>query len=125
MTRQRVAVIGAGGHAMVVASTLIAAGHSVAGFYDDASSTWGTDFQGIPVLGPIRDLLSNRLPAIIGIGDNEARRTLATQLDLEWITVVHPFAWVHPEVPLGAGTVVCAGAVVQPGARIGAHVIIN
>ncbi|MFM6311835.1 MAG: hypothetical protein ACKPGB_26935, partial [Dolichospermum sp.] len=32
MNKERIAVIGAGGHAKVVASTLIAAGHQVVGF---------------------------------------------------------------------------------------------
>src|SRR5262249_33193225 len=36
-----------------------------------------------------------------------------------------PFAWVAPDVEIGPGTVVFAGAIVQPGARIGSHVILN
>ncbi len=35
MTMRRIAVIGAGGHGAVVASTLIAAGIAVAAFFDD------------------------------------------------------------------------------------------
>lgn len=126
MTIRRIAIIGAGGHATVVASTLIAAGHQIAGFYDDAPSLWGSRILGIPVLGPIRELSAATCShALIGIGGNEARKQFAEQLDIEWMTVIHPFAWVHPEVRLGGGTVICAGAVVQPGARIGSHVILN
>jgi acetyltransferase EpsM len=126
MKQAGVAVIGAGGHAKVVASTLMAAGYQVSGFYDDDADKWGKSIFNIPIVGPINDLKSgDRSRAIIGLGDNKARQKLATKLDLDWITVVHPFAWVHPEVRLGVGTVVCAGAVVQPGATIGSHVIIN
>lgn len=126
MAVRRIAIIGAGGHATVVASTLIAAGHEIAGFYDDAPSSWGSGVLGIPVIGPISELSAATCShAIIGIGGNEARKRFAEQLDIEWMTVIHPFAWVHPEVRLGGGTIICAGAIVQPGARIGSHVIIN
>lgn len=126
MSSRRVAVIGAGGHAQVVASTVVAAGHEVVGFYDDNPQKWGSYIFDIPVIGPVSDLSSQSCShAIIGIGSNEVRKHLAEQLDLDWITVVHPFAWVHPEVSLGAGTVVCAGAIVQPYAKVGSHVILN
>lgn len=126
MVKQRVAVIGAGGHGAVVASTLIAAGHEVVGFYADVPSIWGSTVLGIPVIGPISELSSAHCShAIIGIGDNAARKRLAQQIDIDWMTVVHPFAWVHPEVSLGAGTIVCAGAIIQPEAQVGAHVILN
>ncbi len=111
---------------MVVASVLIAAGQEVAGFFDDAASTWGTTILGIPVLGAISLLAARGYSrAILGIGGNQVRKSLSEQIDVEWETAVHPFAWVHPNVALGPGTVVCAGAVVQPGAQIGSHVIIN
>lgn len=110
----------------MVASTLIAAGHQVVGFYDDDPQKWGSYIFDIPVIGPVSKLTSQSCShAILGIGSNEVRKRVAEQLDLEWATVVHPFAWVHPEVSLGAGTVVCAGAIVQPYSQIGSHVIIN
>ena len=48
MSHGRIALIGAGGHAAVVASTLVAAGKEVAGFFDDEPSFWGTQILGIP-----------------------------------------------------------------------------
>jgi sugar O-acyltransferase (sialic acid O-acetyltransferase NeuD family) len=122
----RVCVIGAGGHAAVVASTLIAAGNEVVAFYDDDPTTWGTMILGIPVVGPISALSATTCSHfILGIGSNATRKLLAEKLDFKWATVVHPFAWVHPDVSLGKGTVVCAGAIIQPGAKIGSHVILN
>jgi acetyltransferase EpsM len=126
MTIQRIAIIGAGGHAAVVASTIIAAGNEVAGFFADVQSSWGTKILGIPVIGPISEITSkNCSHAIIAIGTNEARKRIAAEIDIDWFTVVHPFSWVHPEVPIGKGTIICAGAIIQPGARIGSHVILN
>lgn len=126
MTIQRVAIIGAGGHATVVASALIACGKQIAGFFADVPESWGGTILGATVLGPISELSSKICShAIIAIGDNAARKRIAAEVDIDWMTVVHPFAWVHPDVPLGDGSIVCAGAIVQPGARIGSHVILN
>lgn len=125
--KPRVAIIGSGGHAHVVASTVIANGHQVVGFYDDDESKWGSNIFGIPIIGSMDLLMSSRnfSHGIIAIGQNKIRHHIAKKLDIEWITVVHPFSWVHPEVELGVGTIICAGAIVQPGANIGSHVIIN
>jgi len=108
----------------VVASVLEAAGVAIAGHYDDDPGTWGTTLGASRVLGSIDDV-PRRAPAIIAIGDNRVRRQLAERLDLAWITVVHPFSWLHPAIRLGPGTIVCAGVLVQVGAQIGAHVILN
>jgi acetyltransferase EpsM len=123
---REVVILGAGGHALVVASILIALNQSVAAFFDDDQKRWGQKLLGIPVVGPISEAASaGAKHAIIGIGNNKVRKRLAEKMDFEWVTVAHPFAWVHPEVRLGRGTVVCAGAIVQPGAEVGAHVILN
>ena len=119
-----VAILGAGQHARVVASVLEAAGVAVAGHYDDDPDTWGMDIGGAKVLGPLSEV-ARGVRAIIGIGDNERRRQIAEGLDLDWVTVVHPFSWVHPGIRIGPGTVVCSGVTAQVGATIGAHVILN
>lgn len=120
-------VIGAGGHAKVVISTLEAAGHKVAGIYDDDRAKWGTEILGVPVHGGLAELGIELLgKAVIAIGDNAARAIVARQFEgADWVTVVHPAAYVHPSASLGQGTVVFAGAVVQPCANVGAHVIVN
>ena len=117
-----VVVIGAGGHAKVVISTLTASGTPVAAVVDDDDTKWGTDAQGTRV-GRLERARSGR--GIVGIGDNAKRRDMVKTLDLEWQTAVHPVAYVHPSAKLGRGTVVFAGAVVQPDAVIGDHVIVN
>lgn len=120
-------IFGAGGHAKVVVSTLLAAGQEVVGLFDDDPRKWGTYVYGIPVLGPIAK--ARAFPPSLGVvalGDNRLRAKLVGEfLDWEWIVTVHPRAYVDPSAALGPGTVVFAGAVVQAGARLGAHVIIN
>lgn len=120
-------VIGAGGHAKVVLSTLLAAGFSVDGLFDDDTQKYGLEILGIKVIGTIADAKSMPPQAgIIGIGNNKTRQQLAQELQgWEWLGVVHPTAYVHPSVIIGPGTVLCAGSVVQPDAILGAHVIVN
>jgi acetyltransferase EpsM len=122
--RPGVCVIGAGDHAHVVSSVLEAAGIPIAGHYDDDQRAWGTSVGPARVLGPLSEIPSGA-PAIIAIGDNDARKRIADTLDLDWITAIHPFSWLDPGVRPGPGTLVCPGAIVMVGARVGAHVILN
>jgi sugar O-acyltransferase (sialic acid O-acetyltransferase NeuD family) len=107
-----VVVIGAGGHAKVLSSTLTACGVSVAAVVGDDDTKWGMDAQGTRVSRLERELGGR---GVVGIGDNGQRRDMARALSFEWQTVVQ----------LGRGTVVFAGAVVQPDAVIWDHVIVN
>jgi sugar O-acyltransferase (sialic acid O-acetyltransferase NeuD family) len=120
--KEEIVVIGAGGHAKVLITTLTARGFSIAAVFDDDDTKWGVDAQGTRVSRIDRERGGN---GIIGIGDNAQRREMARALSFEWRTVVHPSAFVHPSAKLGRGTVVFAGAVVQPDAVIGDHVIVN
>lgn len=122
----KVYVLGCGGHAKVVVQTLRALDFEVATVFDDDGRKWGKAVMGIPVNGPIAQVVEHpRLPTVIAVGDNAVRESVAAQFQLDWLTLVHPRAYVDPSVELGPGTVVFAGAVVQAEARIGAHVIIN
>ncbi len=126
MPARPVIVIGAGGHASVVASTLLAAGYSITAFYDDDDQKWGQRIEGIEILGPIRDARQSQVSsALIALGDNSDRRRVASELDLDWLTVVHPFTSIAAGVTLGRGTVAFAGTIIQPGSTVGDHVILN
>lgn len=120
-------IIGAGGHAKVVISTLQAAGMTVKGIYDDDPGKWGQEVLGTPVLGPLKELnYLNRAPAVLGIGNNRTRKSLVLRFGhLQWVSVIHPTAYVHESAKIGIGTVIFAGAVIQPSVSIGKHCIIN
>lgn len=120
-------VIGAGGHAKVVVSTLQAAGYTVAAVFDDDEKKHDLTLFGVKVIGNIASLKSAPpLPAVFGIGDNRTRRRFVELLpEIEWLSVTHPSAVIHSSVRLGRGTVVFAGAVIQPDTIIGAHGIVN
>jgi hypothetical protein len=124
-----VVVIGAGGHAKVLISTLTACGVSVAAVVDD-DTKWGMDAQGTRVSRLERELGDR---GVVGVGDKAQRRDVARALSFEWETVVHPSAYVHPSaklgrapgahlagsVQVGEGAFLGIGSVVCPGVKIG------
>ncbi|CAM4152196.1 acetyltransferase [Deinococcus marmoris] len=121
-----VLVVGAGGHAKVVIATLRAAGMDVAGVLDDRAESWGGSVLGCPVLGGLERLEQSADRAVLAIGSNAARRDLAARFpNATWATAIHPAATVHESVKLGPGTVIFAGAVIQPDTVLGQHVIVN
>jgi sugar O-acyltransferase (sialic acid O-acetyltransferase NeuD family) len=120
-----VVVLGAGGHARVVVATLRAAGHHVAGIFDDDVATWGSMLFGVRIGADLKAAAATGLPGVIAIGDNARRAAVAAQLNMTWASAIHPRAHVEDDVVIGPGTVVFAGAVIQPGTVLGAHVIAN
>ena len=124
-------LIGAGGHAKVVASALESSGRRVAGIYDDNELLWGSFVGGVQVIGGLEELKKNFSPGqacFSAIGDNRTRQRIAndlSRLGIRWETVIHPTAIVERGVVLQPGALVCAGAVVQPDVTIGAHAIVN
>lgn len=124
----KVYVIGAGGHAKVVISTLRESDHEVVGAFDDDPRKAGTAIMGVPVLGPTEMIERYGVVGVISaLGDNLLRKSLVESLGdrVIWRTAIHPRAYVHESVRPGEGTVVFAGAVIQPECRIGVHSIVN
>lgn len=125
--RPKVYVYGAGGHAKVVISTLQSAGYTVSAALDDDPQKRDGRVLGVPVLSAALEVesLTGQL-AVIGVGDNGVRKAIAERFkNNKWATVVHPKANVHRSVQLGPGTVVFAGAVIQPDTVVGKHSIVN
>lgn len=123
-----ITVIGAGGHAKVVIALCRAAGVRVDRVVDDDLARDGTTLFDVPVAAPVREHLPRGARAIIAIGNNDTRARVAAEFDDvvgEWVTLIHPKAFVDTSARVGVGVVVFAGAVVQADAAIGAHAIIN
>ena len=120
-------VIGAGGHAKVVIATLRAAGFTVAAVYDDDIRKIGRSVGDVPIVGPIDQIKPGTAGGfVVAIGSNSIRRQVATRLPfVDWLVAIHPRAFVHESVSLGEGTLVFAGAVIQPDTRLGPHSIVN
>lgn len=121
-----VIIVGASGHGKVVADIVRCAGDCVLGFLDDAPEK--SEFLGWPVLGRCADYAKfSDAYFVIGIGDSNVRTRLAAEMQgVKWYTAIHPSAVVSPlDTRVGAGTVIMANAVINPGTTIGMHCIVN
>lgn len=129
--KQKLVIVGAGGHAKVVAEAAQLAGFEVVGFVDRSSELQGTSLAGIPVLGDEDLLLSGAhrdCKVVVAIGDNQDRQAAVTKLEAQgvhFVAVIHPSAVISTSASVGAGTVVLAGAVVNSSSIIGEHCIVN
>ena len=129
-----VIVLGAGGHARVVADALLARRIPVLGYADPARDKGSPGPLDLPVLGGDEAVLARpaqevRLALGVGsTGDAGPRRRLYERFAASgyaFVAVLHPDAVVARGVVVGRGAQVMAGAVVQPGTILGANVIVN
>ena len=122
---ENVIIIGAGGHAKVIADIIIKSGDNLLGFIDDNKS--GEMLLGYPVLGKTEDIYKFKKDAkfIIGIGNNYTRKQVSEKYALNWHTATHPSAVIALDVSISEGTAVMANAVINVSAKIGKHCIIN
>jgi sugar O-acyltransferase (sialic acid O-acetyltransferase NeuD family) len=133
-----VALVGAGGHAAVVAHAAAAAGLTVAAVYDDDPHAPHAPLlpTGAPEHPPNRGgtnaaLSQNHPPLHLALGDLAARRAIIDRLENAAppppiaAPIVHPSAIVEPSAHLAEGVFVGARAVVNPRAAIARHAIIN
>lgn len=129
----RVVIWGAAGHAKVAAEILRLNGWSIAGFIDDVDpSRKGCEFEAAQILGGREVFASLRQRGVehlfVAVGDCASRMRLAAMAETEGFklaTAVHPKAIVAERVPIGEGCLVAAGAVLNPGVRLGMCVIVN
>lgn len=129
--KNRLVVIGAGGHGRAVAEAAQMVGKwQQIVFLDDGFPNVGNTLNW-PVLGKaagFANTLDNVDECIIAIGNQSVRERLfheLTDAGVRLASVVHPRAWVSPNASVERGVAVMAGAVVGCMARIGCGAIIN
>lgn len=128
--KKRVVIIGAGGHAKVIADIIIKSGDEVVGFLDDNYLKNTKIISELKTVGKISDCVEmqkndDKLYFIIAIGNNNIRRNIAEKYDLNYYTAIHPDAVIGLEVQIDKGTVIMANACINSNAIIGKHCIIN
>lgn len=124
------ALIGGGGHALVVAEAASSAGWTLQGFYDDDPNAVLGLRGGLPRLGGLGGLADIRpgQHLVMAIGGLALRRRVLEShqaLLAAAPVIVSARAYVSPSATLDAGTVVMPGAVVHSLAKVHAHAIIN
>ena len=129
-------ILGAGGHAKVVAETAVSIGiYENIAFLDDryGAKDYTSDVLGHPVIGTLGFALDpicrrNYSSSVVAIGNSLTRLKWMNKLKevgYNLHSLTHPTAWVSPSSEVGDGTVIFAKSVVQSGAKLGMGVIIN
>ena len=124
---QKVIIIGASGHGKVIADIVLQSGDELLGFLDDGKCP-GDSVLGFPILGDTSNCVDYPEAAfVIAIGNAMVREQIAEKMgEVRWYTAIHPWARVSDlSVTIGEGTVIMSNAVVNPGAEIGRHCILN
>mgnify|MGYP000883490979 CR=1 FL=1 len=130
-----IVIVGSSGHAKVIIDMVEKAGqYRLIGLLDRFRQI-GDLTLGHAVLGGeehLPDLIQTHQIAgvIVGIGDNFVRAQVVARIralcpGLPFVSAVHPSAQIGKGVVMGSGTVVMAGACINPDSRVGEHCIVN
>jgi sugar O-acyltransferase (sialic acid O-acetyltransferase NeuD family) len=114
---RNVVILGAGGHARVVADVINANNDHVIGFLDDDPEK--------DVLGKIDEYINfSKAEFAIGVGSVELRKKFS-EYKVKWYTGVHPSSVVSPSAIIGVGTIVMPHVTVNANAQVGNFCILN
>lgn len=121
-------IFGASGHAKVVVDLALRLGQRIDLIIDDAPVLH--EIFGFAVLdrASTRASLWKSFDFLVAIGDNLCRKRIFDELRLSGgrpRTLIHPSSVISPEAQVLAGSVCCAGVIVNPAATIGFNTILN
>lgn len=127
---KKLALLGAGGHARVIADMALVSGWSSISCFDDAwpEKTRTGEWD---VTGNISMLIENASDfdgVVVAIGDCDIRCKMQEKLvkaNAPLATIIHPGACVSPRAKLGDGVVVMANAVINAFASLGDGCVVN
>jgi sugar O-acyltransferase (sialic acid O-acetyltransferase NeuD family) len=119
----KVVLYGASGHAKVVFEIAKALKLHISGIVDDNPVAFNSFFKQ-EIFSPSQfDLFDGQL--LLSIGNNKVRKKLSLKYPLQYITLIHPHAFISPSSKIGNGTVIMAGVIINAESSIGNHCIIN
>ena len=127
---KKVVIIGAGGHAKVIADIIEKSGDEIIGFLDDKIAKNTIIIKDYKVIGDLNNRFSLAIANedyefIIAIGDNKKRKEISTSPNLKFYTAIHPSAQIGINVEIEEGTVIMANVCINSSSRVGKHCIIN
>lgn len=127
--KDKLIIIGAGGHGKVVADIAIKINkwRSIAFLDDDESIKTNL---GLMVIGKTYDISTYKDEAdfFVAVGNNAARENIQEKLITYGVSIaslIHPYAIIGTDVEIGIGTAVMAGVVINSSSKIGKGCIIN
>ena len=129
--KNKIIIIGAGGHGKTVCETILAENKfEVAGFVDSTVAIGTPIISGYKVIASQNDLHSLKNIAnyfIVAIGNNNTRKELYDSLKqiLQPATIIHSSAIISLSAKLGKGNVILAGAIINAYTIIGENIIVN
>jgi sugar O-acyltransferase (sialic acid O-acetyltransferase NeuD family) len=127
--KNKLLIIGAGGHGKVVADIAMNMGKwENISFLDDSKHI--KESLGLKVIGRSKEAINyiDEYDIFIAVGNNYIRKQLHEKLEKAGATIpvlVHPSATIGKEVDIESGTVVMAGAVINCSTKISKSCIIN
>lgn len=127
MSKKRVAIIGAGKHAMMLKQLIVSDGYKFVGYFDQNKKK-NTKKK---ILGGIKDLDLFRKKIdyiLLGLGDNFIRANFYKKLKkkkYDFLTFIHSTAKVCKSAKIREGTVVLMGAIINSNSTIEEASIIN
>jgi sugar O-acyltransferase (sialic acid O-acetyltransferase NeuD family) len=128
----RALIVGAGAQGRVILDILRDAGNfSDIAFVDENPSLRGTEINGAPVIGALRDTLGDAgsgTALIVAVGNPIRRLQIGREIraaSIPLLNAVHPSAAIARSARLGSGIMVGATAVINSNAQLGDDTIIN
>lgn len=128
---KKIIIYGASGHGKVICDILEKCKREIKGFIDDDKKKWGLNFFKYKILGGydyLNDIDRGQHEIIIGIGDNNTRKSISGKISKEKIKfsiAIHPSSQIAKNVIIEEGTVIMVNTVINPDTRIGKHCILN
>ena len=117
-------IYGASGHAKVVVDCLKSMNERILAVFDDDRSK--NLFLEFVIINDYTLQVYPEEPLIIAIGDNLARKIVAEEkVRHRFGTARHISAIIEKQVPIGEGTVIFHGTIIQAGSKVGRQVILN
>lgn len=128
---QPLILVGSGGHARVLLSSLLLLKRRLIGFVDPDQAR--AELFGIPYLGnddavsydPCQVLLVNGVGSVASVANRLRVYESFRQRGYRFASVIHPGAIIAPEAELADGVQILAGAILQTGCVIEENCIIN
>lgn len=129
MKKEKILILGAGGHGKVILDILLDLKRHVVGFLDDNPDKKDNQICGYKVLGDMSYLKTHKgYTMAIGIGDNFQRFNAARKiadLGIKTVTAIHPKSIISSNSSIGEGTIIMPGAIVNSGVFIDEGVVVN